>query len=107
MQLAEMLRMVCLQILIFSDATSAVVYNADWNDLRIAVGGSAKPAVTIDATGGDASNGMLTNSHLSGTHTTLANNGQFVGDWRLSQVYLNEATGNLSQGALIPAADTD
>ena len=87
-----------------ADATGANVKGAVISDWRIAVGGSAKPAVTLDATNGE---GIVTNCHLSGTHTTLANNGQFLGDWRLSQVYLNEATGNASQGALIPAADTD
>ena len=97
----------CVSTAGISDASGAVLYNAQWNDLRIAVGGAAKPAVTINATGGDGANGQVTNSHLQGTHTTIANNAAFTGDWRLSQVYVSEETGNVAQGALIPAVDAD
>ena len=89
------------------DATGAYIENANWDNLRVCVGGSAKPAVIIDATGGSGGKGFVTNSRLAGTHTTLASNAQFVGDYRLSQVYVGEDTNNASQGALIPAADTD
>ena len=88
-----------------SDATCAYICNAIWNDIRIAVGGSAKPAISLDAAGG--ANGIVTNCHLAGTHTTLASNALFTGDWRLSQVFVSEELSNVSQGALIPAADTD
>lgn len=90
------------------DATGAAIYNAIWNNMFVAVGGAGSlPALTIDGTGGPGSNGIVTNCHFAGTHTTLASNASFAGDWRLSDVYLNEATGNASQAALIPAADTD
>ena len=86
------------------DASGARQKQSIISDWRIAVGGAAKPAVTLDTAG---SEGMVTNCHLAGLHTTLASNGQFVGDWRLSQVYLNEEDSNASQAAIIPAVDTD
>ncbi len=90
------------------DATGAIIENAMWDDLVVAVGGSAKPAVTLDATqAGSGGKGVVTNSRFAGTHTTLATNAVFTGDYRLSQVFVSEETGNVAQGALIPAADTD
>ena len=86
------------------DATGANVRGAIIRDWQIAARGSGKAAVTLDATKGE---GVVKDCQLAGTATTLANNGVFSGDWRLSQVFLSEETGNGAQGALIPAADTD
>lgn len=85
------------------DATGARIKGAIWRDIRIAVGGSSKPALTIDA-GGE---GMVYDCFFAGTHTTIASNASFSGDWRRSQVYVSEAGGNEVQGALIPAVDSD
>ena len=87
------------------DASGARIKNAMWDRMYIAVGGVTKPALTIDA--GSAANGMVTNSFFAGTHGTIASNAAFTGDWRLSQVYVSEETGNVAQGALIPAVDAD
>lgn|SRR3990167_8477905 len=86
------------------DASGANVKQAMISDWRVSVGGSGKPAVTLDATKGS---GIVTNCHLAGTNTTIADNATFSGDWRLSQVYVSEETGNFRQGALIPAVDAD
>lgn len=86
------------------DDSGARIKDANISDWRIAVGGSAKPAVTLDATGGE---GTVVNSFFAGTHTTLATNAVFSGDYRLSQVYVSEETGNTAQGALIPAVDSE
>lgn len=89
------------------DSTGAIIENANWDNVRVCVGGSGKPAVTLDATGGGGGKGFITNSRLAGTNTTLASNAVFTGDYRLHEVYVSEATNNSNQGALIPAADTD
>ena len=86
------------------DDANANLGDAIISNWRIAVGGVAKPALTLDATKGK---GIVTDCHFAGTHGTLANNAQFAGDWRLSQVYVSEETGNVAQGALIPAVDAD
>jgi hypothetical protein len=93
-----------------SDAANATVKNADWRDIRIAVGGVTKPAAVLDATagsGGLAANGIITGCYFAGTDATIANNAAFTGDWRKSQVYVSEETGGIAQGALIPAVDAD
>lgn len=87
------------------DDTGAIVTNVNWHDFNVMVGGAAKNAVVLDA--GGAAGGIVRNSFFAGTGTTLASIASFAGDFRLSQVYLLEATGNTNQGALIPAADTD
>lgn len=89
---------------IYDDA-GAITANVNWHNFNIAVGGAAKPAITLDA--GGSAGGVVRNSFFAGTHTTLASNAAFGGDFRLSQVYVLEETGNLRQGALIPAVDTD
>ena len=86
------------------DASGARQKGSYIKDWRIAVGGSAKPAVTLDTV---SSEGMAHDCFFAGTDTTLATNAQFAGDWRRSQVYVSEAAGNLVQGALTPAVDTD
>lgn len=86
------------------DASGARQKGSYIKDWRIAVGGSAKPAVTLDTV---SSEGMVHDCFFAGTDTTLATNAQFAGDWRRSQVYVSEAAGNLVQGALTPAVDTD
>ena len=87
------------------DGTSCRIIGANFDRMRVVVGGSAKPAITLDA--GGRSRGVVTNSYFAGTHTTLATNASFAGDWRLSQVYVSEETNNAAQGALIPAVDSD
>ncbi len=89
------------------DAAGAIIENTNWDRLRVIVGGAAKPACTIDAVGGGGGKGCVTNSYFAGTNTTIANNAKFVGDYRLSQVYVSEETNNVAQGALIPAVDAD
>ena len=89
------------------DAAGAIIENALWDNVIVAVRGTTKPAVNLDATGGGGGIGVITNCRFAGTHATLASNAVFTGDYRLSQVYVSEETNNGAQGALIPAADTD
>ena len=85
------------------DDTDANVRFAEIKNWSIGVGGSAKPAITLDADG----SGIVRDSYFAGTHTTIASNAVFSGDFRLSQVYVSEEVNGSKQGALIPAVDAD
>ncbi len=89
------------------DASGAIIENANWDNVRICVGGVTKPAVTLDATGGGGGKGFITNCRFAGTHATIASNAVFAGDYRLHEVFVSEETNNARQGAYIPAQDTD
>lgn len=82
---------------------SAKALQIHLRNLRIAVVGATMPAATLDSN----PTGIAEYCFFSGTHATLATNGNLGNLMRLNQVFLLEETDNSKQGVQIPAVDAD
>lgn len=81
-------------------ATATQIY---FNNLRIGVVGTSKPAATLDSN----PTGFVSNSMFAGTSTTLATNAALGTGVRMFNVLLLEETDGSKQGVQIPAVDAD
>lgn len=106
---AAVARLSLTNILCFGDVVTGGLIDAAtatqmfMENVRIAVVGTTVPAATLDSN----PTGMARNCFFSGTHGTLATNGNLGNAIRSDNVKVLEETDNSKSGAIIPAVDVD
>jgi hypothetical protein len=106
---AAVARLSLIDIRFFGDVATAGIIDAAaathvfLENVRVAVVGTTKPAVTLDSN----PTGMARNCFFSGTSTTLATNANLGNVMRSDNIKVLEETNNSASAAIIPAVDTD
>lgn len=106
---AAVARLELLNVFCFGDVATAGIIDAatatqlHFFNVVVGVVGTTKPAATLDSN----PTGLIENCKFSGTHATLATNGNLGNATRLFNVWLLEETDGSKQGVQIPAVDVD
>lgn len=106
---AAVARLTIRNFFAFGDVATAGIIDAaaatqlDWDGVVVGVVGTTKPAATLDSN----PTGLIRRARFSGTHGTLATNGNLGNAVRLFDVLLLEETDGSKQGVQIPAVDVD